>query len=451
MTGHSKPFKPQNDNVDPSPGQPPQRTGSNDFSGFDEKISALMSAFEEQIGNLRNHISDLETRLSELRASRDHIINSLNEFYTIQGSGEMLRTTQDPLRVMDVLVRQMRKFVEFDTLGVFLLADTGQGIQPLGPTSSRLNQAAESHYSEGIFDWVISERRPVVIPWMESADAAGEAAEKHLVIVPLLVGDHPLGVAMLSTQRTPEQFTAHELRLLYFIASQAAVAIQNALRTGEIAAARDFFFNLLENAADVIFALDQQGRFTYVNPRVEELGYRQEELYLQPYQTLFKQAEIGERILSTLTRSSKHVFDFDLRTRLARNQQFTLSLAGLKNERGEKVGALGILRNVSETKRQQKKLLESERLAAYTQTVITLNHEINNPLTAVLGNIYLLEKDAKKYNDDKLRERLRVIQENCLRIQHVIKKLERIDELKTVSYLGSTKMVDIGGGDNEPE
>jgi len=47
-----------------------------------------------------------------------------------------------------------------------------------------------------------------------------------------------------------------------------------------------------------------------------------------------------------------------------------------------------------------------------------------------------------------LEKRINVIQENCVRIQKVIKKLEKIDELKTVSYLGSTKMVDLGDGED---
>jgi nitrogen-specific signal transduction histidine kinase len=78
-----------------------------------------------------------------------------------------------------------------------------------------------------------------------------------------------------------------------------------------------------------------------------------------------------------------------------------------------------------------------------------LNHEINNPLTTVLGNLFLLEKETQKYEDEKISSRLNVIQANCQRIQNVIKKLERIEELKTIPYLGGTKMVDIRGSSED--
>ncbi len=413
------------------------------------KITSLVASLEEQISKLRAHISTLESRQRDLQTSKDRLTSVLDEFIRVQGLSDLLYCTQNPLKVVESLADALRKFIEYECLGIFLFDESGQAIQPLGSSAAALIQAAQSQFEEGIFDWVISERRPVIVPWMESFGENVEQPEKNLIIIPLLVGDHPLGAVLLSVSRRTDEFTAQELRVLYFVVSHAAVAIQNALRTRELTHTKDFLFNLLENAGEIIFALDLQGRFAYLNPRIEELGFRKEELEQQPFQTLFKQVEIGDRILSTLARGSRQIFDLEMRTRLARHQHFTISLTAIKNEKGEKIGALGIMRNVTEASRQQKKLLESERLAAYTQTVITLNHEINNPLTAVLGNLFLLDKEAHKAGDERLLERLKVIQDNCQRIQSVIKKLERINELKTVAYLGSTKMVDLGGTADE--
>jgi PAS domain S-box-containing protein len=249
--------------------------------------------------------------------------------------------------------------------------------------------------------------------------------------------------------RHTDELTPMQTRLLYFIFSQAAVAIQNASQARGVAALKDFFSGLLEDAGDIIFAVDRRGRFTYANAGIEELGVRKNELVGQAFQTIFKRAEVAKRINSTLMQGTRQVFDLELTTRVSRPQQYTVHLAPLREAEGERTGALGIMRNVTELSRLQKKLLESERLAAYTQTVITLNHEINNPLTTVMGNLFLLEKEAQKYDDEKIISRLNVIQANCQRIQNVIKKLERIEELKTIPYLGGTKMVDIRGSSED--
>jgi PAS domain S-box-containing protein len=426
------------------PARPPLvRTGDSE-SEFDEKLAGLVASFEDRIRKFKEHIAALEARINELQAAKDRARSAFDEFLNIQELSEMIRNTHDPGKVVETLGNLIRKFIEYDAMGVYLFGPGGQRLEPLGAQPARLNQVAQSQYEEGIIDWIISERRAVVVPWTESFGVPPGGESKNLVVAPLIAGDETLGIALISTPRRADNFSAQELRMLQFAVSHAAIAIQNALRTREISSTKDFLSNILENAGDIIFSLDQNGNFNYVNPQVETLGYQKEDLLEKHYRTVFKQQETIKRIDSTLRHGSRQVFEFEYDRGTVRTQKFTVNLVPLKQMKGRSAGALGIMRNVTELSRLQKKLLESERLAAYTQTVITLNHEINNPLTTVMGNVYLLEKEAESRSDDKLLKRLDIIQENCKRIQQVIKKLERINELKTVSYLGSTKMVDLG-------
>jgi two-component system NtrC family sensor kinase len=415
-----------------------------------QDASALLKAFEERIANLQAHVAELESRIAELRTSRDRLQHSLHEFLGIQELSNILRTQKDPRLVVETLLPILRKILDFEELGIFLFVNNDGGVEPVGPVSPLMQKAATDQYEEGILEWVVSQRRPLVIPWMESFGARSAPPAGNLILAPLIAGDHPLGVALLTTSRSSDEFTTQNLRILYFAVSHAAVAIQNALSARVISNTKDFLFRLLENAGDIIFSLDEQGRFNYINPRFEEIGDKNE-LVKQPYSALFKQSEIRNRIKNTLTRGITQIFDYEIKTRLGLQRKYTVNLVALKNEKGQRTGALGIMRDVTEVYRLQKKLLESERLAAYTQTVITLNHEINNPLTAVLGNLFLMEKEIQQIGDPKISSRLKVIQDNCFRIQNVIKKLEKIEELKTVSYLGSTKMVDIGNGDDDKD
>lgn len=409
----------------------------------------IVSSLEEQFGQLQARVSELEARLQEVRASRDRLSGTIGELLNFEGLNEMVRRSSDPRTVIKSLREVLAKFLPFEDLGIFLFAEGGKRLESLGYASPELVRAAQSHLEEGVLHWVVSERRPVVVPWLEYPASGSKGPAVHLIVIPLTVSDQQLGVALLSRLRRTDELTPIQTRLLYFIFSHAAVAIQNAAHARGIADLKDFYSGLLENAGDIIFALDRRGRFTYSNASVEELGVQKEELVGHSFQTLFKRAEVAKRINSTLSQGTRQIFDLELRTRMSRPQQFTVHLAPLRNAEGARIGALGIMRNVTELSRLQKKLLESERLAAYTQTVITLNHEINNPLTTVMGNLFLLEKETQKFNDEKISSRLNVIQANCLRIQNVIKKLERIEELKTIPYLGGTKMVDIRGSSED--
>jgi len=77
-----------------------------------------------------------------------------------------------------------------------------------------------------------------------------------------------------------------------------------------------------------------------------------------------------------------------------------------------------------------------------TETAIAVNHEINNPLSPILGNLQLL-LNQKDHFDEKTFHRLETIYRNAIRIQEITNKLRKIKRPVQKSYLGDTKMLDI--------
>ena len=57
-------------------------------------------------------------------------------------------------------------------------------------------------------------------------------------------------------------------------------------RTREIEETKQYLENLLENANDVIYILDLDQHFTYVNSKVSAWGYRKDDLVGRPYLSL---------------------------------------------------------------------------------------------------------------------------------------------------------------------
>ena len=74
------------------------------------------------------------------------------------------------------------------------------------------------------------------------------------------------------------------------------------------------------------------------------------------------------------------------------------------------------------------------------QIAVTVSHEINNPLTVVLGNIKRLLAAASTFSTEN-RERLRQIEAGTIRIRDVVRKLGDKIEDRPVLYLGQTMMI----------
>jgi DNA-binding response OmpR family regulator len=87
-------------------------------------------------------------------------------------------------------------------------------------------------------------------------------------------------------------------------------------------------------------------------------------------------------------------------------------------------------------------LRRARYLAGIGETSLALQHEINNPLAAMLSHAALLE--AGMVEDSEKDEALNTIVAQAKRIGDVVKRLRQIEQPRSVEYLGNARMLDIG-------
>ena len=98
---------------------------------------------------------------------------------------------------------------------------------------------------------------------------------------------------------------------------------------------------------------------------------------------------------------------------------------------------------LTELKLAQESLIEKERLAAIGEIVITVNHEINNPLTAIISLSEILQMTLETAKHEKIRSGLKGIIREARRIQRVTQKLTHLDNTRTTTYLGDSNMIEL--------
>jgi DNA-binding response OmpR family regulator len=86
-------------------------------------------------------------------------------------------------------------------------------------------------------------------------------------------------------------------------------------------------------------------------------------------------------------------------------------------------------------------LARARWLAGIGETTIALEHEINNPLSALLGHAELLLMDDSLGADQ--REQLKVVREQAARIAEVVRRLARLKNPKSVESLAGARMIDL--------
>ena len=163
---------------------------------------------------------------------------------------------------------------------------------------------------------------------------------------------------------------------------------------------------LAENALDVIFTTDLGGKITYLSPSVRYLGgYTIEEtLQMQTkapgYDEIFgismdeiaRMRQITQEVLQNPSVARSLEFEFNHRDGFKGWAELKISVA--RDSDGKTTGVQGVIRDVSAQKKMTEKLIRADRMASLGEMAAGLAHEVNNPLTAVMGFAYLLQQNT---------------------------------------------------------
>lgn len=93
---------------------------------------------------------------------------------------------------------------------------------------------------------------------------------------------------------------------------------------------------------------------------------------------------------------------------------------------------LAIVRDVRERKTMEAQLVLADRLSSLGRLAASVGHEINNPLTYILGNIQLLERDLLRLPgvDERTRaallDRLAILEDGSKRVRDIVRDLKSL-------------------------
>jgi PAS domain S-box-containing protein len=192
-------------------------------------------------------------------------------------------------------------------------------------------------------------------------------------------------------------------------------------RTREIEHTKQYLESLLENANDVIYTLDTEQQFTYVNSKIEAWGYRKDDLLGRPYLALLSKRHRGKRLKSTLDIGAKQVYEVEVVTRTGEPRAVMVSVSPLYGAEGAILGLMGIARDMTETKKLEEQIRNSEKLASIGRLAAGVAHEINNPLGGILNCLYNLRKGT--LSPSRQEEYRLSMEEGVRRVQKIVRQL----------------------------
>jgi two-component system cell cycle sensor histidine kinase/response regulator CckA len=199
----------------------------------------------------------------------------------------------------------------------------------------------------------------------------------------------------------------------------ARKAGEQALRNSE-----ERYRDLVENAHDIIFSIDLEGRITSINKAGEQsTGYsREEAVTLNLLQTIVPEDldKANDMIRRKVTGDNVTAYEMEI---MAKNGRRIAVEANTKLilHNGVPVGIQGIARDVTKRKQLEEQLRQSQKMEAIGQLAGGVAHDFNNLLTAINGYSNLaLQRMAP---DDRIKSYLEEIRKAGDRAANLTRQL----------------------------
>ncbi|MCP4936837.1 MAG: PAS domain S-box protein, partial [bacterium] len=280
--------------------------------------------------------------------------------------------------------------------------------------------AESDQLSAGIVNYVTRSLENVVLgEATEEGDFTGDPyiqtqQPKSVLGMSILNQGKLVGVLYLENNITAHAFTPDRLEVLQILASQAAIALENAWLHADLQASEKKYRTIFEDSKDMIFITSLDGQIIDINSVCETLlGYTQQEMlqlnasatYANPADRVRFQEIIAQH-------NSVHDFEVALRHKDGHKIEVMISATPRHAEDETILGYQGIMRDITAQKEAEaerlrtlefQKAKEAAEIAnrAKSDFLSGMSHELRTPLNGILGYSQILKRSRTMAETDR--------------------------------------------------
>ena len=358
--------------------------------------------------NSREMMGNLEDQGKAADQLFEQIELRYSELLLVKEIGEAASNIPDPSRLLIFISDSLKNRLQFNR-GMIMLANpektklvytSGYGYTPQEEAVLKsMDFNLTNPLSKGSFYLAYRDQKPFLINNVNdieydlserSSNFIKEFKIESFICVPIIYEGKSEGILAVDNTKSKSTTTQSDLSLLTGIAQQIGISLNNALAHKKTKESEERFRNLSNNSPDIIYQLDINGKFKYVNPAWEEvLGHNINEIKNKNLSNFIREedqeafVEIFQNILDNkLTIRDK---TFIILNNKGLPRYITFTGAPDIDADGSVIGVVGTLKDITRLRIMEAQLLQASKMEAVGTLTGGIAHDFNNIIQAIMG------------------------------------------------------------------
>lgn len=353
----------------------------------------MLEEKQEMIAQLTGIKSSKKNYYTELKKTVEQLEKKNLQLEIMNEIMKSIKVDMPLDNILSNMIDKLQMLIDFDHISISLLQNNKLVLVNVYPKDSRCVKIGSTIFEHNSLYWTALNEKKIILQELVGSPIhfyeKKHLAALHLqtiLVLPIYSKNKKIGVLCMG--RTDQTiWNEDELSFLEQLTDHLAITIENVQLYGEVLHAKQQWEDTFKAVDDMIIVFDKDLHILQYNDAANDFYQIRKKTNL-----LINEPSLKQLIIDTFNAQKAGYLELNYPDQTI----CEVYSYPIHNKENNLYGVIAYIKDVTGKRKMEAQLIHSGKLAAIGEMAAGIAHELNSPLTAILGNSQLLLRDFSK-------------------------------------------------------